>query len=57
MVKTITLKVDFDTHKKIKLQATNRDMSITGYLLSLAEKDMQEQDAHNKKRTGFTYQS
>jgi hypothetical protein len=57
MVKTITLKVDFDTHKKIKLQATNRDMSITGYLLSLAEKDVQEQDAHNKKRTGFTYQS
>jgi hypothetical protein len=54
MVKTITLKVDFDTHKKIKLQATNRDMSITGYLLSLAEKDMQEQDEHSKREQAPT---
>lgn len=39
-LKTITLKVSPDFHKKLKLYATNKGLSIKDYLVNMAEEDM-----------------
>ena len=38
--KTITLKVSPEFHKKIKLYATDKGLTIKDYLVNIAEKDM-----------------
>lgn len=38
--KTITIRLDAETHKRIKIRSAEIEMTITDYLLELVEKDL-----------------
>ena len=39
--KNITLRIDEDVHKKIKLEATNQGVTIKDYIMKLVLKDLE----------------
>lgn len=48
--KNLTIRVSEDLHKKIKMHAASKGMSIKDYLMGLAKKDMDNEK--NKQQEG-----
>lgn len=48
-IKTLTLRLDDDFHKALKLKCTQEDTDMTTYILNLIRKDMNYQNQEQKK--------
>lgn len=48
-IKTLTLRLDDDFHKALKMKCIQDDTDMTTYILSLVKKDMDYQNQEQKK--------
>lgn len=48
-IKTLTLRLDDDFHKALKLKCIQDDTDMTAYILNLIKKDMKYQNQGKKK--------
>jgi predicted DNA-binding protein len=49
-IKTVTLRLSDDLHKKIKLLTVNEEKTLQDYITQLIEKDLNERQSDNKKK-------